>query len=123
MALQREAWLSLSPSDPRPALLASDEPFARFAAMTAVLGRSEDDAEVRGARKGVVADPQLRALVDRLPDWEFGFTFGGHNSPAVPPTILRLLHGMGVRAGNCGTSRIKRPDAADVLLLGHRQRS
>ncbi len=100
MASKREAWLSLLPSDPRRALLASEEPFARFVAMTAVLGKSEDDAEVRGARKAVVADPGVRALVDRLPGWESPFVFGGHNSPAFPPNILRLLHGMGVRAGD-----------------------
>ena len=50
MASKGEAWLSLLASDPRPALLASDEPFARFVALTAVLGRAEDDAEVRFAR-------------------------------------------------------------------------
>jgi len=100
MASKREAWLTLLPSDPRPALLASDEPFARFVAITAVLGKSEDDADVLRARKAVVADPGVRALVDRLPGWESGFTFSGHNSPAFPPNILRLLHGMGVRAGD-----------------------
>ena len=100
MASKREAWLSLLPGDPRPGLLASDEPFARFVAMTALLGMSEDDAEVRGARQAIVADPGVRALVDRLPDWESGFTFSGHNSPGFPPNILRLLHGMGVRAGD-----------------------
>jgi len=50
MASKYEAWLSLLPSDPRPALLASEEPFARFVAMTAVLGKSEDDAEVRSTQ-------------------------------------------------------------------------
>jgi hypothetical protein len=100
MASKREAWLSLLPSDPRPALLAGDEPFARFVALTAVLGESEDDAEVRRTRKAVVADPGVRALVDRLPGWESGFPFSGHNSPGFPPNILRLLHGMGIRAGD-----------------------
>ena len=70
--------------------------------MTAVLGAPEDDAEVRAARRQVVADPGVRALVERLPDWEPGFTFGGHNSPGFPPNILRLLHGMGVRAADFG---------------------
>jgi hypothetical protein len=100
MASKREAWLSLLPSDPRPALLASDEPFARFVAMTAVLGKSEDDAEVRRTRKAVVADSGVHAIVDRLPGWESGFSFSGHNSPGFPPNILRLVHGMGVRAGD-----------------------
>jgi len=100
MAMKRDAWLSLVPADPRPVLLASDEPFARFVTTTAVLGASEQDAEVRAARQAVVADPRVRALVDRLPSWESGFTFGGHNSPAFPPNLLRLLHGMGVRGGD-----------------------
>ena len=95
-----EAWLSLLPADPRPALLASDEPFARFVTMTAVLGKPEVDAEVRSTRKAVVAEPGVRALVERLPDWEPGFTFGGHNSPNFPPNLLRLLHSLGVRAGD-----------------------
>ena len=59
--------------------------------LTAVLGKSENDVEVRRARKAVVEDPRVRALVDRLPDWESGFTFSGHNAPAFPPNILRLL--------------------------------
>jgi len=100
MATKREAWLSLLPADPRPLLLASVEPAARFVTLTAVLGRPEDDAEVIEARRAVVADPGVRALVDGLPDWESGFTFGGHNSPAFPPNQLRLLHGMGVRGGD-----------------------
>ena len=100
MASNSEAWLSLLPSDPRPELLASNEPFARFVTMTAVLGASEDEPEVRDTRRAVVADPRVRALVDRLPGWESGLTFGGHNSPGFPPNILRLLHGMGVRAGD-----------------------
>ena len=100
MASKRDAWLSLLPVDPRPALLASDEPFARFVTLTAVLGMAEDQAEVRRTRQAVVADPRVRALVDRLPGRESAFAFSGHNSPAFPPNLLRLLHGMGVRAGD-----------------------
>ncbi len=80
IASKREAWLSLLPTDPRPALLASKKPFARFVAMTAVLGMSDDDTGVRRTRKAVVADAGVRALVDHLPLWESGFAFGGHNS-------------------------------------------
>jgi hypothetical protein len=98
MTFRREPWLLFLSVDPRPALLASDEPFTRFATMTAVLGLPEEDAEVRGVRKAVVADPRVRALVARLPQWESGFSFSGHNSPGFPPNLLRLLHGMGVRA-------------------------
>lgn len=100
MTSGRDAWLSLLPNDPRPALLASDEPFARFVTWTAVFGKPEHDAEVRRARQAVLDDPRIHALADRLPGWESGFAFSGHNSPGFPPTILRLLHGLGVRAGD-----------------------
>jgi hypothetical protein len=98
--LKREAWLSLLSRDPRPALLSSEEPSARFVTLTAVLGFPEQDPDVRATRQSVVSDAGIRALVDRLPVWESGFSFGGHNSPAFPPNMLRLLHGLGVRAGD-----------------------
>ncbi|MFZ5442090.1 MAG: hypothetical protein ACOZQL_18935 [Myxococcota bacterium] len=97
---RREAWLALLEQDPRPFLLASDEPSARFVTLTGVLGRPESDREVRAARKAVVGDARVRALVDRLPRWASGFSFSGHNSPGFPPNLLRLLHGLGVRAGD-----------------------
>lgn len=100
MVSKREAWLSLLQKDPRRDLLTSDEPYARFVTMTAVLGTSEDDGQVQATRKAVVADPRVRSLVDRLPDWESGFAFSGHNSPTFPPNLLRLLFGLGVRAGD-----------------------
>jgi hypothetical protein len=100
MASKREAWVSLLQADPRPALLGSVEPFARFVTLTAVLGRPEIDAEVEATRRAVVADARVRALVDRLPAWRLGFTFGGHSSPGFTPNLLRLLHGLGVRAGD-----------------------
>jgi hypothetical protein len=100
MKLRREAWLDLLPADPRPALLESTEPSARFVALTKVMGVPEDDPEARAARAAVVADPGIRTLVDRIQPWKPGLAFGGHNSPAFPPNILRLLHALGVRAGD-----------------------
>lgn len=100
MKLRREAWVDLLPADPRPALLSSSEPSARFVTLARVLGRSEDDPEVRAARAAVVAEPGIRALVGRIPPWKPGLVFGGHNSPAFPPNIIRLLHDLGVRAGD-----------------------
>jgi hypothetical protein len=100
MAAGNEAWLSLLPDDPRQALLESDEPSARFLTITAVLGLPEHDEQARAAREAAVADPVVRSLVEKLPDWESDFRFGGHNSPAFPPNLLRLLHGLGVRAGD-----------------------
>lgn len=100
MALRREPWLDLLPADPRQELLASSEPSARFGTLTCVLGVPEDDPEVGAARKAVVADPAVRALAAGIPSWDATLKFGGHNSPAFPPNILRLLHMLGVRSGD-----------------------
>jgi len=100
MAMRREKWLDLLPADPRPALLESAEPSARFVTLTRVLGISETDPEPRAAHHAVVVDAGIRALVDRLPKWDLGLRFGGHNSPAFPPNLLRLLYLLGVRAGD-----------------------
>ncbi len=100
MKLRHEPWLDLLPADPRPSLLVSDEPSARFVALTQVMGMTEDAPEARAARASVVADAGIRALVSRLPPWKPGLTFGGHNSPAFPPNLLRLLYTLGIRAGD-----------------------
>jgi hypothetical protein len=122
MKLRREPWLTLLPADPRPALLESAEPSARFVTLTSVLGVPEQDPEVRAARAGVAADPGIRALVGRLPAWEPGLTFGGHNAPAFPPNLLRLLHSLGVRCGDFPAiertlDRMLRHQADDGRLL------
>lgn len=98
--MRHEAWLDLLAADPRPALLGSPEPSARFVTLTRVLGRPEDDPDVRQARAAVVRDPGTAELVRTLPAWAPGLAFGGHNSPAFPPNAVKLLHGLGVRAGD-----------------------
>ncbi len=100
MKLRPEPWLDLLPADPRPVLLESSEPWARFTALTKVLGVPADDGEVRATRAAVIAHPAVRAMVQGLPAWGPGLAFGGHNSLDFPPNTLRLLHALGVRAGD-----------------------
>jgi hypothetical protein len=120
--MRREPWLELLKTDPRPALLVSAEPSARFVTLTGVLGMSETAHEARAARKAVLADPGIRAMVDRLPEWDPGLTFGGHNSPVFPPNLLRLLYLLGVRDGDFPPierllDRMLRRQAPDGRLL------
>ena len=122
MALRREPWLELLPADPRPALLEASEPSARFVTLTKVIGVPENDPEARAARAAVLADPGIRGLVDRLPAWGPGLKFGGHNSPAFPPNLLRLLSLLGVRAGDfpsieCVLDQMLRHQADDGRFL------
>jgi hypothetical protein len=100
MRLPREPWLDLLPADPRLLLLESAEPWARFTTLTKVLGMAERDEPARSARAAVTSHPAIRSLVQGLPAWGASLSFGGHNSPAFPPNILRLLHSLGVRAGD-----------------------
>jgi hypothetical protein len=87
-------------ADARPWLLAGDEPAARWVTLTGVLDRPAGDPEVVAAHRAVVADPGVRALLDRLPDWTVAATFGGHDSPAFAPNLLGLLFDHGVAAGD-----------------------
>jgi hypothetical protein len=95
-----ELWLKLLPADPRPWLLEAGEPAARLIALTRLMDRGADDAEVEAARKALLAEAGARELVGRLPDWEKGITASGHNSPNYTPNILHLLADMGLGPGD-----------------------
>ena len=95
-----EAWVALLGADRRAWLLASDEPAARWVALTELLDRPADDPSVAAARSAVLADPGTGDLIGRLPDWEADNHLSGHESPAFAPNLLGLLADMGVRSGD-----------------------
>ncbi len=77
-------------------LLASDEPAARWVALTRLLDRAPDDPDVVAAHRAVLADPCTHDLIGRLGDWDHPEPLGGHNSAAYAPNLLCLLADMGV---------------------------
>jgi hypothetical protein len=95
-----EAGVALLGADPRAWLLASDEPAARWVALTELLDRPADDPDAAAARAAVLADPGTGDLIGRLPDWEADNRLSGHDSPAFAPNILGLLADMGIRGGD-----------------------
>jgi len=97
--LPEEPWLALLPRDPRSWLLASDEPSARWVALTELLDRPRDAADVQAAHRAVLDDPGTRELLGRLPDPEGQQVVSGHDSPGFAPNLLGLLADMGVRGG------------------------
>jgi hypothetical protein len=105
---------ALVPSSTLDWLLASDEPAARWIALTQLLGRPIHDPDVKAAHHAVLADPGTRDLIGRLPDWENPPRLGGHNSAAFMPNLLGLLADMGLQAGDD-----PQVDAAAGALLRH----
>ncbi len=95
-------------------LLSSDEPAARWVALTRLLGRAPDDPDVVTAHRAVLADPGTLDLIGRLVDWDRPSPLGGHNSAAYTPNLLGLLADMGIEPGDD-----PRVDATIESLVNH----
>lgn len=105
------------PADAVPWLLGSDEPFAIWATLTGVLGKSAEDPEVMSVRAAVVSHPDVQALIGELPA-ALGEHAEGHHSPLFLPNRLNLLADMGLTVGDD-----QRLDAVLEALLDRRDRS
>jgi hypothetical protein len=88
------------PADPLPWLLDSDEPAARWIALTQLLDRPADDAEVAEAHAAVLADAGTVDLLGRLKSWEAEIPLSGHDKVDFAPNLLTLLADMGVTAAD-----------------------
>ncbi|MDP2181872.1 MAG: winged helix DNA-binding domain-containing protein [Actinomycetota bacterium] len=86
-------------ADPIPWLLSADEPYARWATLTELLGKPNSDAAVTEARADTLADAGVQLLVDELPLWD-SCEIPGHHSPKYAPNRLNLLADMGVCRGD-----------------------
>jgi hypothetical protein len=88
---------TLDRPDPTPWLLASEEPAARWTALTRLAGLDADAPEAVAARKTTVRDPGTQALLALLPDWEVDNRISGHDKPLLATNLLDLLGEMGLR--------------------------
>ena len=70
-----------------------------------LLGQSEDVAEVRQARKAMLADPQVRELVCNLADWP-GPVLTSHKSAGHHVHRLEFLTDLGLRTGDPGMNTL-----------------
>ena len=95
-----DSWVALLPSDPVPWLLESNEPAARWVALTGLLGLSADEPEVLRAHEAVLADPLTADLLDRISPWDVETPLSGHDKPEFGPNLLGLLADMGVTAAD-----------------------
>jgi len=99
-AMRTESWTTLLGSDPRPWLLESNEPAARWVALAHLLDRQVSDPEVAIAHRAVLDDPGTVALIERITPWDENTGASGHHSPAYLPNLLSLLSDMGVGGGD-----------------------
>ncbi len=89
-----EAWVGLLPSDPRPWLRESDEPYARWVTGVRLDDRQPDDPIVSADHQATMDDPLVQALIERLPAWTDPIR--SHSAPAYAPNLLNLLADLGV---------------------------
>ncbi|MEI2776871.1 MAG: hypothetical protein V9G19_13070 [Tetrasphaera sp.] len=83
-------------------LVGSDEPAARWVALTEIERRPHSDPVVTETRRQVLGDPHTRDLLDRLVPWEIENRISGHPAPSFAPNLLRQLFDIGVRPGDDG---------------------
>jgi hypothetical protein len=93
-------------------LLESDELCTRYRALVDLLGRPEDDAEVRAARAEMVAHGWVQALVEQAATWP-DYALKRHNDAKHPIYAFSTLAGFGVRADDPGM------DAAIEAAMAH----
>jgi len=86
------------PADPVPWLLESDEPAARWIALTQLLDRPTDEPEVAAEHASVLADPLTADLLGRLAPWDTEIPLSGHDKLEFAPNLLSMLADMGVTA-------------------------
>lgn len=77
--------------------LLEGEPYIEYRTRLDLLDQSEDNPEVRRARQKMLAEPQLRTLVDELVDWP-GTVISSHKSAGQPFHKLAFLADLGIRA-------------------------
>lgn len=98
--LPTEAWPRLFAADPRPWLLDSDEPAARWLALSGLLDEPVASPRRAEAHSAVLADAGTRELIERLPAWDYDTGASGHDRPEFIPNLLDLLADRGVTDGD-----------------------
>ena len=87
------------PVDPLPWILGSDEPFAVWHALTAVLGLPADDLRVVEAHDAVLGSAMVQTLAEQITSHP-RVKLERHDDPLYLPGRLRLLADFGLRRGD-----------------------
>lgn len=105
--LPPEAWPGLLGRDPRPWLLDTTDPSARWITLTRLLDLPPADPRVDSAHADVLTHTPVQQLIEGLPDWETQPVTSGHHSVSFTPNVLGLLADLGVGPGDApGVERV-----------------
>ena len=85
--------------------LLEGEPFVEYRTRLDLLVQPEGDASVRAARRGMLADARVLALIDELSGWP-GTVVSSHKSAGQPFHKLTFLADLGIRVEDPGVEPI-----------------
>jgi hypothetical protein len=85
--------------------LLEGEAYIEYRTRLDLLNQSEDDVEVKRARRRMLADPKIQALIGELVAWP-GTVISSHKSAGQPFHKLAFLADLGLRAGDPKMERI-----------------
>jgi len=104
-------------TDPTPWLLDSDEPWTRYRTLVDLLDHSEDDADVRAARRAMLAHPQVKTMMAEVAAWGEQ-PIKRHNDAGHALHKLNTLADFGVQASDRGMKSILKAVMAHQSLEG-----
>lgn len=81
--------------------LLEGEPWVEYRTRLDLLGQAESEPQVRSARQGMLADSQVRSLIDELAGWP-GTVIASHKSAGQSFHKLTFIAELGLRAGDPG---------------------
>jgi hypothetical protein len=85
--------------------LLEGEPWIEYRTRVDLLGQTESNAQVKSARKGMLASPQVKALVRELAFWP-GKVIASHKSAGQPFHKLTFLADLGLTSRDPGVAAI-----------------
>lgn len=85
--------------------LLQGEPWIEYRTRRDLLGQAESEAQVKRARKAMLADARVKALVTELKRWP-GTVIASHRSAGQPFHKLTFLADLGLRSTDAGVDVI-----------------
>jgi len=86
-------------------LLQQDEPWVEYRTRVDLLGQPESDPQVRAARKAMLADPKIKALLSELADWP-GTVLNSHKSASQSFHKLSFIADLGLNVDDPPVKKI-----------------